>query len=117
MVVSSVLLGVAVSLPLFLLWFFTGWYYIFLILYGAVMGFLITATLMYTPFGGYFLLCLPPPLSLPLLLASLSPFPFLSLPLVSPYLLSLSSFPSISPLSTCLSLLLLLLPLSTPSIV
>ena len=112
MVVSSVLLGVAVSLPLFLLWFFTGWYYIFLIFYGAVMGFLITATLMYTPFGGYFLVMSsssplpssPPrlPVSLPLPLPpsclSLPPLPpFLSLPslpfpLVSPS--SFSSFPS-----------------------
>ena len=51
LVVGSVLLGIAASLPLFLLWFFTGWYYIFVILYGAAMGFLMTATLFFTPFG------------------------------------------------------------------
>ena len=47
----SVCLALLLSLLLFTLWFFTGYYYIFVILFGLAMGSLVSATILFTPLG------------------------------------------------------------------
>ena len=44
-------LALLLSLLLFTLWFFTGYYYIFVILFGLAMGSLVSATILFTPLG------------------------------------------------------------------
>jgi hypothetical protein len=44
-------LGLCLASLIFLLWFFTGALMLFLTLFGAAMGFIITATILYTPVG------------------------------------------------------------------
>ena len=48
---GSVGLALVFSLLLFVLWFFTGYYYIFVILFGLTMGSLVSATILFTPLG------------------------------------------------------------------
>ena len=48
---ASLGLAVVFSLLLFVLWFFTGYYYIFVILFGLSMGSLVSATILFTPLG------------------------------------------------------------------
>lgn len=50
---SSVGISLFISILLFVFWFFTGYYYIFVILFGLAMGSLISATLLFTPLGMY----------------------------------------------------------------
>ena len=49
--ISTVGLALVFSLLLFTLWFFTGYYYIFVILFGLTMGSLVSATVLFTPLG------------------------------------------------------------------
>lgn len=53
---TTTCLGLALSLLLFVVWFFTNWQLIFFLLFGFSMGFVVTATLLFTPLGSYSLL-------------------------------------------------------------
>lgn len=46
---SSVAIAVLPTLLLFLVWFFTGYYFFFVTLFGACMGYVLIATLLFTP--------------------------------------------------------------------
>ena len=48
---ASMGLALVFSLLLFVFWFFTGWYYVFVILFGLCMGGLISATILLSPIG------------------------------------------------------------------
>ena len=43
--------AVVLTLLFFVLWFFTNWYFLFLLIFGVAMGYVITTTILYTPLG------------------------------------------------------------------
>ena len=51
LLVSVVGCAVALTLLFFVLWFFTNWYFLFLLIFGVAMGYIITTTILYTPLG------------------------------------------------------------------
>lgn len=49
--VGGLVISVVMTTLLFLLWFFTGWYLPFVLWFGGIMGFLLTAVVLFTPIG------------------------------------------------------------------
>eukprot|EP00731_Ephydatia_muelleri_P005796 Em0003g44a len=48
---GGMLISVVMTTLLFLFWFFTGWYLLFVLGFGSMMGYLLTALLLFTPIG------------------------------------------------------------------
>ena len=51
LVVGTVVLGLLLTALIFLLWFFSNWYMLFLMAFALSMSFLVTASILYTPLG------------------------------------------------------------------